>query len=151
MATQPCPCGQLGRTERPCACTPAMVANYRTRISGPLLDRFEVQIEMPPVPLRDLSEVAAGESSATVVERVKAARRRSMEGLTLPVIPAGRRLLHQAIRRLGLSARAHDAVLRVARTIAHLEEAREIGPAHVAEAVQYRCLDRRALYAQETD
>src|SRR2546425_9599638 len=84
-AMNPCPCGHLGRADRPCACTPATVAHYRARVSGPLLDRFEVQIEMPPVPLRDLSEVTPGEPSEIVGARVTVARRRSVESPTPPV------------------------------------------------------------------
>jgi magnesium chelatase family protein len=143
-AMNPCPCGQLGRADRPCACTPATVANYRARISGPLLDRFEVQVEVPSLPLRDLSRIESGESTSDVAARVATARARSNEGPPPGVTPAGRRILHRAIRGLGLSARAHDAILRVARTIAHLEGVPSIEPRHVAEAVQYRIMDRRA-------
>jgi magnesium chelatase family protein len=159
-AMNPCPCGQLGRADRPCGCTPATVANYRARVSGPLLDRFEVQVEVPPVRIRDLRGGVAGESSAAVAARVAAARR-LQEGrlagadcLSNSAMPpglvrrhaildeAGRRILELAIRRLGLSARAHDGILRVARTIADLEACGSISSAHVAEAVQYRALDR---------
>ncbi len=145
MATQRCPCGQLGRSDRPCACTPATVANYRARVSGPLLDRFEIQVEVPPVPLTDLAKATFGEASVVVAARVAAARRRSIEDPEPLVTSAGRRILHAAIRRLGLSARAHDAILRVARTIAHLDGVTSIEPQHVAEAVQYRVLDRRVV------
>src|SRR5207244_3547515 len=132
-------------SDRPCACTPAMIAHYRARVSGPLLDRFEIQVEVPPVSLADLAKAAPGEPSAVVAARVAAARRRHEHDIK-PVLSApAQRVLHQAIRRLGLSARAHDAILRVAATIAHLEEARAIEAAHVAEAVQYRSLDRRAF------
>jgi magnesium chelatase family protein len=120
------------------------VANYRARISGPLLDRFEVQVEVPSLPLRDLSRIESGESTSDVAARVATARARSNEGPPPGVTPAGRRILHRAIRGLGLSARAHDAILRVARTIAHLEGVPSIEPRHVAEAVQYRIMDRRA-------
>ena len=143
-AMNPCPCGQLGRSDRPCECTPAVVANYRARLSGPLLDRFEIQVEVPPLPLRDLAEKAPGEASAAVAARVAAARRQAVERPATPPSDDARRVLHQAIQRLGLSARAHDATLRVARTIAHLEGAASIEAQHVAEAVQYRCLDRVA-------
>ena len=141
-AMNPCVCGNLGRSDRPCGCTPAMIAQYRNRISGPLLDRFEIQVEVPPVPIADLAEAGPGERSAVVAARVAAARRRCGESPAIPVEPAGLRILHQAICRLGLSARAHDAVLRVARTIAHLQGALSIEPQHVGEAVQYRALDR---------
>ena len=141
-AMNPCPCGNLGRSDRPCACTPAMIAHYRSRVSGPLLDRFEIQVEVPPVPLADFERAAPGETSALVAGRVAAARRRRDLGVAPAIAASARRILHQAIRRLGLSARAHDAILRVARTIADLDAAASIEAPHVAEAVQYRTLDR---------
>ncbi len=145
-AMNPCVCGNLGRSDRPCACTPAMIAHYRSRVSGPLLDRFEMQVEVPPLPLEDLARATPGEASAVVAERVAAARRRREQGVEPLLTEPARRILHRAIRRLALSARAHDAILRVARTIAFLEGAREIESQHVAEAVQYRILDRRASF-----
>jgi len=141
-AMNPCPCGQLGRTDRPCACTPATVANYRSRVSGPLLDRFDIQVEVPPLPLRDFENAPAGEDSAAVGARVAAARERLDREPAPPVEGEARRILHRAIRSLGLSARAHDAILRVARTIALLDGAASVGPAHVGEATQYRALER---------
>jgi magnesium chelatase family protein len=159
-AMNPCPCGHLGRSDRPCACTPAMVAAYRGRVSGPLIDRCDLQVSVPPLRPRDLRAAPPGESSAVVAARVAAARRRQVERLGDPgnatnarldparlrehAAPdeAGARLLERALRRLGLSARAHDGVLRVARTIADLEGEEGIGAPHVAEAIQYRCLDR---------
>jgi len=141
-AMNPCVCGNLGRSDRPCACTPAMIAHYRSRVSGPLLDRFDIQVEVPPLPLRGFAEVASEEPSSAVTARVAAARHRRLEMPAPQVVPDARRILHQAIRRLGLSARAHDGILRVARTIADLEAAATIAAAHVAEAVQYRTLDR---------
>ncbi len=121
-----------------------MIAQYRSRVSGPLLDRFEMQVEVPPVPLTDLSKAAPGEASEVVAARVAAARRRcELETEPVATNPA-LKILHQSICRLGLSARAHDAILRVARTIAHLEGAPSIEVQHVAEAVQYRALDRGA-------
>ncbi len=151
-AMNPCPCGQLGRTDRPCACTPSMVAAYRARVSGPLLDRFEMQLELAPVPLEALRRREGGESSAAVAARVAAARRRRKPeaaaggaeavGPAVFLDDAGRRLLALAMSRFGFSARAHDAILRVARTIANLEGGERIAAAHVAEAVQYRALDR---------
>jgi len=127
-AMNPCVCGNLGRSDRPCACTPAQVAQYRSRVSGPLLDRFEIQVEVPPVPLKDLA--------------------RASRGIVPPPTDSARAILHRAIRGLGLSARAHDAVLRVARTIAHLEGSASIEGLHVAEAIQYRCLDRSPAHAE---
>jgi magnesium chelatase family protein len=141
-AMNPCVCGRLGQSDRPCACTPATVANYRARVSGPLIDRFEMQVEVPPVPLGDLAATRSAEPSRIVAKRVAEARRRRKDALEPTLLASAQRILHQAIRHLGLSARAHDAILRVARTIAHLEDARTIEPVHVAEAVQYRALDR---------
>jgi len=132
----------LGRTDRACRCTPAMIAHYRSRVSGPLLDRFEIQVEVPPVPLKDLAKAAPEEPSAVVAARVVAARRRREHDIEPGLSASALRVLHQAIRRLGLSARAHDAILGVARTIAHLEGAASIEAQHVAEAAQYRTLDR---------
>jgi magnesium chelatase family protein len=142
-AMNPCPCGNLGRSDRPCGCTPATVANYRARVSGPLLDRFEMQVEVPPLPLRDLVRATPGEPSRTVAARVGAARVRLDGAGPLPLEGEAGEVVRRAIGRLGLSARAHDAILRVARTIACLEGAVAIGPAHVAESVQYRALERR--------
>ena len=148
-AMNPCSCGQLGRNDRPCACTPAQVSQYRSRVSGPLLDRFEIQVEVSPVPLADLAKRVPGEPSAVVAARVAAARRRRDHDSQLAIAASARQILHDAIRLLSLSARAHDAILRVARTIADLAGAAAIEPQHVAEAVQYRCLDRPAIRPQE--
>ncbi len=150
-AMNPCVCGHLGRTDRPCACTPAQVAHYRARVSGPLLDRFDIQVEVAPLPLRDLARAAPGEPSAAVAARVVAAQGRRDQTPASPVTPAARRLLHAAIGRLGLSARAHDAILRVARTVATMESSQAIEPPHVAEAVQYRAMDRGAMDASGED
>jgi magnesium chelatase family protein len=121
-----CPSGQLGGPDRPCECTPAVVANYRARLSGPLLDRFEIQVEVPTLPLRDLAEREPGEASTDVAARIAAARRQAAERPATPPTDEARRVLHHAIQRLGLSARAHDAILRVARTIAHLGSAEAV-------------------------
>ncbi|HEU4402893.1 MAG TPA: ATP-binding protein, partial [Candidatus Polarisedimenticolia bacterium] len=167
-AMNPCPCGQLGRADRPCECTPATVSNYRARTSGPLLDRFELQVEVPPLRAIDLRSTGPGESSASVSARVAAARRiqdkrysgvgvATNSALTSGLLrehgrldEAGVNLLRTAFERLGLSLRAHDGILRVARTIADLEGAAEIRPSHLAEAIQYRCLDRPGFRSLES-
>jgi magnesium chelatase family protein len=159
-AMNPCVCGNLGRSDRPCGCTPAMIAHYRQRVSGPLLDRFDLQVSVPPVAGKDLGVAPTGESSAVVAARVAAARARQAErfaglgAVTNAAMgasmlrrhaapgPDGRRILGLALRRLGLSARAHDGILRVARTIADLDGADAIRVDHIAEAVQYRAFDR---------
>ncbi|MBY0265028.1 MAG: YifB family Mg chelatase-like AAA ATPase [Burkholderiales bacterium] len=156
-AMNPCPCGFLGHHNGKCRCTPDQVARYRGRISGPLLDRIDLQIEVPALPESDLLHQAAGESSATVRDRVTEARARaqSRQGkanamletrdIDLYCAPdaAGEALLKQAIARLGLSARAFHRVLRVARTIADLAGGTAVAAPHVAEAIQYRHFDRQ--------
>jgi magnesium chelatase family protein len=137
-----------------------MVAHYRSRVSGPLLDRFDLQVEVPPLPLRDLRDGPPSEPTAVVRARVTSARRvqaerfgdrlcRANADMTPDLVrlharldAAGRSVLGRAIRRLGLSARAHDGILKIARTIADLEAAEQIEARHVAEAVQHRSLDR---------
>jgi magnesium chelatase family protein len=157
-ATRPCMCGFHGDPSGRCRCTPDKVSQYRSRISGPLLDRIDMHIEVPGVPKEVLldQETSAGESSSAVRERVELARERQRQrsgrinaALTNKQIEKscklneeGRHLLEQAIDRLGLSARAYHRVLKVARTIADLAAQEAIQPAHVAEAVRYRCLDR---------
>ena len=159
-AMNPCVCGKWGSEDRPCGCTPAMVARYRERVSGPLMDRFDLQVALPAVTARAMrTAVGGGEESRAVADRVAACRARQQarfgdprstnasmtpEGLRRHADPgeAGRRLLEAAMARLGLSARSHDAVLRVARTIADLERCEAVDAEHVAEAIQYRNLDR---------
>jgi magnesium chelatase family protein len=157
-AMNPCACGFHGDSSGRCRCTPDKVNQYRARISGPLLDRIDMHIEVPGVPKEILldQKTQGGESSGAVRERVERARERQRQrsgcinaALTNKQIEQtcrlegeGRRLLEQAIDRLGLSARAYHRVLKVARTIADLAAEEFIRPAHVAEAVQYRCLDR---------
>lgn len=157
-AMNPCPCGYLGHYHGRCRCTPDQVARYCSRISGPLLDRIDLQIEVPALAQEDLMRSADGESSAVVRVRVTAARERAMARQQKPNARLGSReidahcarddkgetLLKQAIARLGLSARAYHRILRVARTIADLEAAETVMSGHVAEAVQYRRLDRSA-------
>ncbi len=155
-AMNPCPCGYLGHYNGRCRCTPDQVARYRSRISGPLLDRIDLQIEVPALAEDDLTRKAGGESSATVRSRVAAARETALARQNKPnsrlatreieqhCAPdaQGETLLKQAVVRLGLSARAYHRILKVARTIADLAGADAVAGAHVAEGIQYRRLDR---------
>jgi len=155
-AMNPCPCGYLGHPNGRCRCTPDQVARYRRKISGPLLDRIDLQIEVPDVPQEELAGAAKGEASAAVRARVAAARARQLErqGRSNSALAArdmdrhcapdarGATLLKQAIARLGLSARAYHRVLKVARTVADLAGVPRVAADHVAEAIQYRRLDR---------
>lgn len=155
-AMNPCPCGYLGHVNGKCRCTPDQVARYRARISGPLLDRIDIQIEVPAVPDDALAQKPAGESSGTIRARVSAARDVALARQAKPnahLGPAevdlhcvpdapGEALLRQAMQRLSLSARAYHRILKLARTIADLAGAPHVLSAHVAEAIQYRRLDR---------
>jgi len=159
-AMNPCPCGWLGSGVRACRCSPRLRERYRGRVSGPLLDRIDLHVEVPAVRPEELEARAPGESSALVRERVVAARRVQLERnrgvgaaanatLAPPALrqvarpaPAAARLLRDALARLGLSARSRDRVLRVARTLADLDGSERIEARHVAEAVRYRVLDR---------
>lgn len=158
-AMNPCPCGHHGDRGRRCRCTAHELQKYRRRISGPLLDRVDLHVDVPAVAAPLLGEATAAPTSAEVRGRVARARaiqaargegghawNARLRGATLRRLCApdaeGRRLLQAAIDRLGLSARAHDKVLRVARTIADLEGADAVRAPHVAEAIQYRALDR---------
>ena len=155
-AMNPCPCGFLGHYSGKCRCTPDQVTRYRHRISGPLMDRIDLHIEVPAVPEREITSRQPGETSASVRERVSAAREIQLQRQGKPnallsvkeieihciAEPKGEQLARQAITRLGLSARAYHRILKVARTIADLAGAATISAAHVAEAVQYRRLER---------
>lgn len=160
-AMNPCPCGHLGDTAKSCSCTPKLVERHRSRISGPLLDRIDIHIEVPRLPWKELAEAPEGEDSATIRARVEAAR--AVQRTRFAGIPGihsnahmgvsfisrycktdteGKRLMQLAVQRLGLSARAYHRVLKLARTIADLAGEESIAPAHIAEAIQYRQLDR---------
>ena len=162
-AMNPCPCGNYGNAKRACTCTPAQVQRYRSKISGPLLDRIDIQIEIPSVEYDDLAKMANGRSSAEMRERVNKARRIQLDryredGITsnsqltaamldkyCRLSDKESRMLKAAFDNLGLSARAHSKILKVARTIADLEGSEDIKSPHIAEAVQYRNLDRKGL------
>ena len=153
----PCPCGYHGDRLRGCTCSPQTIRKYLSRVSGPLLDRIDIHVEVPRLPYEDMSRQAPAEPSASIRARVENARdrqRRRGRGLSNAAVPvkqlrewcvlddAGRHVLGAAVARLHLSARAHDRILRVARTIADLDGLEAIAPAHLAEAIGYRSLDR---------
>ncbi|MEX2493906.1 MAG: YifB family Mg chelatase-like AAA ATPase [Nitrospirales bacterium] len=160
VAMNPCPCGYSGDPTHECVCTPYHIQRYRSRLSGPLLDRLDIHIEVPAVPVKELSGTTNGEASSRIRHRVIQARHRQIERYrdehTLnnaqlkprllkkycQLDAAGKTLLDQAVSRLGLSARAYGRILRVSRTIADLGQAETIQANHVAEAIQYRALDR---------
>jgi magnesium chelatase family protein len=161
-AMNPCPCGFWNDPTRECRCSPLQIQRYVGRISGPLLDRIDIHIDVPAVKFRDLTGDAPAETddSATIRERVIAAREKQRARLAHEKIFSNsemtprmirqhcridadsEQMLERAMTRLGLSARAYDRILKVSRTIADLETSEEIRSAHVAEAVGYRSLDR---------
>ncbi|MCX8035905.1 MAG: YifB family Mg chelatase-like AAA ATPase [Candidatus Sumerlaeia bacterium] len=160
-AMNPCPCGYMGDPVKPCTCRPDAVLRYRSRLSGPLLDRIDLHIEVPPVRIQEMSRGAAGEPSEAVRARVNAARLRQIERFRgckgifcnghmgsrdlkrfCPLKDDVRTHLENSIARLGLSARAFDRIIKVARTIADLEGSADIELAHISEAINYRTLDR---------
>jgi magnesium chelatase family protein len=154
-AMNPCPCGYFGDTTRECRCTGAIIQRYLGKISGPLLDRIDLHIEVPAVPYQELRSNGNGVTSAEMRDRVERARSvQQARGFYNALIPhrhlrelcalddTGERTLEMAVRRMSLSARAHDRILKVARTIADLGGVERVAAKHVAEAVQYRSLDR---------
>ncbi len=154
----PCPCGYNGDRLRGCTCSPHAIRKYLSRVSGPLLDRIDLHVDVPRLPYEDMSNRAPAESSSTVRARVETARslqraRLGGEGCNAAMPAkllkdacllddAGRSLLGGAVARLHLSARAHDRILRVSQTIADLAASERVSPEHLAEAVGYRSLDR---------
>lgn len=159
-AMNPCPCGYLTDDRHECTCQPLAIGRYRGRISGPLMDRIDLQVEVPAVPYDDLKAPRGVRDSAAMrqgilkvralqAERYKGQRIRLNSELTganlerwCAVGEDEQRFLEQAVRRLGLSARAYTRVLRIARTIADMEEAPTIGIGHLAEAINFRTMDR---------
>lgn len=163
-AMNPCPCGYFSDRAHPCACTPTQIQRYRARVSGPLLDRIDLHLEVPAVPFGDLASDRAREDSSSVRVRVANARalqqdRYKSDGLFCnaqlrprllkrhcEIGPESRRLIEHAMARLGLSARAYHRILKVSRTVADLAGQERVLPGHVAEAIQYRSLDRRPAH-----
>ncbi len=160
-AMNPCPCGYFGHPTRECTCTPIQVNRYLSRISGPLLDRIDLHIEVMPVEFEELSSTRPQESSQEIrrrVQRIRELQQRRYEGTGVtcnarltpallgtfcPMDDSAKALLHRSFDQLGLSARAYDRILKVARTIADLDGKEIIGSFHIAEAIQYRSLDRK--------
>jgi magnesium chelatase family protein len=160
-AMNPCPCGYLGDPKRECHCSYLQIQRYRSKISGPLMDRIDIHMEVPPVQFRDLSSTGKGEGSREILNRIKQARRiqeNRFAGISIHVNAdmnsrhirkfctldrESGNLLEQAMDRFGFSARAHSRILKIARTVADLEGVGNIQSNHVAEAVQYRTLDRK--------
>lgn len=157
----PCPCGYYNHPEKECVCAPGVVQKYLTKISGPLLDRIDLHVEVTPVPFNELNKQQLAESSKSIRERVIEARNKQtrrfagmpgmynnaqMQSKELKTYcglsDAGNALLKNAMEKLGLSARAYDRILKVGRTIADLDNSENIEPQHIAEAIQYRSLDR---------
>ena len=157
----PCPCGHFGSTIRECTCKPEHVAKYMARISGPLLDRIDLHVDVPAVAVHDISHAPPGESSVEVRHRVVAARHRQQQRFAgrkdvfknadmtakdlenlVKAEPLGMEILKRSMQKLSLSARAYGRILKVSRTIADLDGSEPVLATHMAEAVNYRTLDR---------
>lgn len=159
-ASNPCPCGFANDFRRECFCTPPQIQRYMSKISGPLMDRIDIQVDVPAVPYKDLAGHRNAETSETIRHRVVAARsiqlRRFYEDKIYSnaqmaprhirkfcvLTPECEKIMENAITKLGFSARGYDRILKVARTVADLEGAEDLEPKHLSEAVQYRTLDR---------
>jgi magnesium chelatase family protein len=162
-AMNPCPCGHYGDSHKACRCTLQQIRQYQAKISGPLLDRIDIHIEVPAVKYRDLKRKDSGEASGAIRRRIEKARHRQAKrfrdvetlcnarmsdreiGQSCVMDDESQRLLEMAMDKLGLSARAYTRILKVARTVADLDETEGISASHVAEAIQYRNLDRRMI------
>jgi magnesium chelatase family protein len=167
-AMNPCPCGNFGSSIHACTCAEGSIQRYMSKVSGPLLDRIDIHVEVPSVKIEDLAKKSSGEPSKNIRQRVLAARDRQFERYQNALTPGekrrifknadlpskmveefcevgeeGRQVLKMAMSRMGYSARAYDRILKVARTIADLAAAESIGTAHLQEAIQYRSLDRQ--------
>ena len=163
-AMNPCPCGYFSDPHHECSCSYSRIHRYRSKVSGPLMDRIDIHVDVPAVQYKDLASVNDAEASAAIRDRVSRARSRQSKRYGRVHIfcnaqmsnrqikkycaigPDSHKLLETAIDKLGLSARAFNRVLKIARTIADLEGAQDIGVRHVSEAVQYRSLDRSSLF-----
>ena len=163
----PCPCGYYNHPERNCVCPPGAVQKYLNKISGPLLDRIDIHIEIVPVPFEKISDRTAAEYSSEISKRVIEARKiqdkrfkdvdsvycnaqmnsKLLNKFALPD-ESGLQLMKTAMERLNLSARAYDRILKVSRTIADLENCEKVQPNHLAEAINYRNLDRETWASQ---
>ncbi len=159
-AMNPCPCGFANDFRRECFCTPPQVQRYMSKISGPLMDRIDIQVDVPAVPYKDLTGVRTAESSETIRHRVVGARNTQIRRFFdehiysnaqmgarhirkyCVLTPECEKIMENAVTKLGFSARGYDRILKVARTIADLEGAEDLEPKHLSEAVQYRTLDR---------
>ena len=160
-AMNPCPCGYFGHPTRKCICSPKQVKTYLSKVSGPLLDRFDIHVEVAPVEFSDLSSQQKEESSAEIRERVQRARdvqTKRFKGTDItcnaritsdiirevcPMTDKAQKLLEGVFNKLGLSARAYDRILKVARTCADMEGSEVLTDSHIAQAVQFRSLDRK--------